>query len=259
MATKPKTTAVAKAKAKVPVSADLMKKIQEDIENQAQMVKASATNKIKMNSASGKKFVFPDKTEVEEFDGIIVDFATVQVMYDKAYAEGVINNIVCYASATKPSDLAPLPEVLTPQAAECATCEKSKFTKDAKGNSIKPECSLRKVLAILPPDATVATDVLILDLPVMAAKAFDKYAQTTLISEGVPIYGVVTHFTFDGTVKYDSPRFEMLEPCDGDQAALAYSRRDEVRRMLLAAPQINPIEEEEKPKTKLQSPRKKAA
>lgn len=255
MAAKPKaSTAVAKAKAKVPVSADLMAQIQADIQEQAAMVQPSSSNRIKLNSASGKRYVFPDKTELETFEGIILDFATVQVMYDGPYVAGQVNNIVCYASATKPSDLAPLPEVLTPQAAECKTCVKSKFSPDGE----RPECNLRKLLAVLPIDADATSDILVLDLPVMAAKAFDKYAQGVLVSEGAPIYAVVTKFGFDDKVKFDSPRFEFEEMCDGNQAALAYSRRDEARRMLLAAPQINPVEE--KPaKGKLQSPRKRAA
>ena len=246
--TKKAGTAVAKAKAKVPVSADLMAQIQQDIADQASMVTASATNKIKLNSEKGKHYVFPDKTEVPEFEGIVVDFATVQVLYDGPYVAGQINNIVCYASATKPADLAPLPEVLTPQAAECKTCPKSKFGADGE----KPECGLRKLLAILPTDADASTDIMVLDLPVLAAKAWDKYAQSVLTTEGLPAYGVVTRFSFDEKVKYDSPRFELAEPCDGAQAGLAYSRRDEARRMLLAAPQINPIED--KPKSKLKAP-----
>ena len=151
-----KATAVTKAKAKVPVSANLMAAIQADIQEQAQMVQQSATNKIKLNSSAGKKYVFPDKTEVDTFEGIVVDFATVQVLYDGPFVAGQVNNIVCYASATKPSDLAPLPEVLTPQAAECKTCLKSKFSPDGE----KPECSLRKLLAILPVDADATTDML---------------------------------------------------------------------------------------------------
>lgn len=249
-AAKAASTAVAKAKAKVPVSADLMAKIQEDIQNQAEMVQPSNSNRIKLNSAAGKHFVFPDKSEVESFEGIILDFATVQVLYDGPFVQGQVNNIVCYASATKPADLAPLQEVLTPQAAECKTCLKSKFGADGE----KPECGLRKLLAILPTDADSTTDILVLDLPVMAAKAFDKYAQSVLVSEGVPIYGVVTKFSFDDKVKFDSPRFEQEDRCDGDQAALAFSRRDEARRMLLAAPTINPVEEGAKPKAKAKLP-----
>lgn len=246
-------TAVAKAKAKVPVSANLMAQIQEDIKAQAEMVQQSATNKVKMNSAQGKHYVFPDKTELPSFEGIVVDFATVQVLYDGPFVAGQINNIVCYAVATKPTDLAPLPEVLTPQAVECKTCMKSKFTPEGE----KPECGLRKLLAILPVDADASTDILVIDLPVMAAKAWDKYAQSVLVSEGVPVYGVITKFGFDDKVKYDSPRFELVEGCDGDQAALAFSRRDEARRMLLSAPQINPVED--KPKGKAGATKKRAA
>ena len=99
---KSKTTAVAKAKAKVPVSADLMAKIQADIQEQAAMVQPSASNRIKLNSSAGKHYVFPDKSEVPQFEGIVVDFATVQVMYDGPFVAGQVNNIVCYASATKP-------------------------------------------------------------------------------------------------------------------------------------------------------------
>lgn len=247
------SNAVTKAKAKVPVSADLMAAIQADIQEQAQMVQASATNRIKMNSEAGKRYVFPDKSEVTEFEGIVVDFATVQVMYDAPWQPGVINTIVCYAAATKPSDLAPLPEVLTPQAAECKTCAKSKFSPDGD----KPECNLRKLLAILPTDAEASTDMLVLDLPVMAAKAFDKYAQATLVGHGAPTWAVVTKFSFDPNVKYDSPRFEAVEPLDGDLGALIHARRTEARNMLLAPPQIKPVEE--KPaKGKLQAPRKRA-
>lgn len=252
MATKPKTTAVAKAKAKVPVSADLMAKIQQDIADQAQQITPSSSNRIKLNSSAGKKYVFPDKTELDSFEGIVVDFATIQVLYDGPYVAGQVNSIVCYAAATKPSELSPLPEVLTPQAADCRTCPKSKFSPDGE----KPECGLRKHLAILPTDADASTDVLILDLPVMAAKAFDKYAQTTLVAEGKPVYGLVTKFSFDPNVKFDSPRFEVADHCDGDMAMLAYSRREEARRLLLAPPQFTPVDEK---KPALKAPRGRKA
>lgn len=238
MAARPRT-AVATTKAKIPLSAELMAKIQQDIQDQAEMVQPSNSNRIKLNSASGKKYVFPDKREVSEFDGIVVDFATVQVLYNGPFVAGQVNSIVCYASATKPSDLAPHSEVLTPQATDCKSCAKSKFGPDGS----KPECNLRKLLAILPVDADASTELMVLDLPVMAAKAFDKYAQNTLVTKNLPIYGVITRFSFDDTVKFDSPRFEAVDVCDGAQGALAYNRRDEARRMLLAAPTINPIEE----------------
>lgn len=252
MAAKPKaSTAVTKAKVHVPVSADLMAAIQADIQEQAKMVQASATNRIKMNSEAGKRFVFPDKSEVPEFDGIVVDFATAQVMYDAPWAPGVTNTIVCYASATKPSELAPLPEVLTPQAVDCKSCSKSKFSPAGD----KPECNLRKLLAILPTDADATTDMYVLDLPVMAAKAFDKYAQSTLVGHGAPTWAVITKFSFDPNVKYDSPRFTAVEALDGDIGALIHARRTEARNMLLAAPNINPVED--KPKGKLQAPKKR--
>lgn len=252
---KGKTTAVAKAKAKVPVSADLMARLKQDIQDQAEMVQPSASNKIAFSKTQAHHYVFPDKTEVPTFEGVVVDFATAQVLYDGPFVEGQVNTIVCYAVATKPSDLAPLAEVLTPQAAECKTCAKSKFGP----NGETPECGLRKLLAILPPDADVKTDIVILNLAAVAAKAFDKYAQSVLTSEGVPIYGVVTKFGFDDKVKYDSPRCEVDDVCDGDQAALAFSRREEARRMLLAAPTITPVEDKKSVKGKLQAPKKRAA
>lgn len=238
------STAVATRKTSVPVSAELMAKIQADIAEQAAMVVPSNSNRIRLNSDSGKKFVFPDKSEVPEFEGIVVDFATVQVLYEGAFVAGQINTIVCYAAATRPVDLAPLPEVLTPQADDCKSCLKSRFGADGT----KPECSLRKQLAILPVDADGSSELLILDLPVMAAKQFDKYAQSVLVAEGRPIYGVITKFSFDQTVKFDSPRFANEGGCDQEQLATAYSRREEARRILLAAPNFAPVEE--KPKGK---------
>lgn len=248
-------TAVATRKTSVPVSADLMAKIQADIAEQAQQVVPSNSNKIKFSKTKSHHFVFPDKSELPEFEGIVVDFITAQVLYDGPYVEGQINTIVCYAAATKPADLAPIPEVLTPQAADCKSCAKSKFGAD---NS-KPECGLRAQLAILPSDADSATDLLILDLPVLAAKAFYKYAQSVLVAENKPIYGVVTKFTFDPTVKYDSPRFENVDPCDGEQAAVAYSRREEARRTLLAPPNFSVAEEKPKGKAAALAPAKKRA
>jgi hypothetical protein len=189
---------------------------------------------------------------VAEFVGIIVDFATVQVLYDGPYVPGQINPVVCYAAATKPADLAPLPEVLTPQAENCKSCVKAKFG----ANSEKPECSLRKQLAILMPGVE---ELLILDLPVMAAKQFDKYAQSVLVATGKTVYMVETTFTFDQTVKFDSPRFENTEELGGDEVGMVASRRDEARRMLLAAPNFSPVEEKPKGKAAaLAAPKKRA-
>ena len=47
------SNAVVKAKVKVPVSADLMAAIQADIQEQAQMVQQSGSNRIKLNSSAG--------------------------------------------------------------------------------------------------------------------------------------------------------------------------------------------------------------
>lgn len=252
---KPAGKAVAVRKAGMPVSADLMAKIQADIAEQAAMVVPSTTNRIRLNSDSGKKYVFPDKSEVAEFEGIVVDFATVQVLYDGPYVAGQINSIVCYASATKPADLAPTDDVPAKQADACKSCPKSKFG----ANSEKPECGLRKVLAILPTDADDVSELLILDLPVMAAKQYDKYAQSVLVSDGKPQFAVVTKFSFDQTVKFDSPRFEMSYEADGEQVAAAYARRDEARNMLLAAPNFTPATEKPKGKAAaLAAPKKRA-
>lgn len=244
MATKKSNTAVATSKAKVPVSADVMAAIRASVMAQAEMVSQSSTNRIKLNSATGKRFVFPDKSELESFDGIVVDFSTVQILRERPdFVAGAENNVVCYASATKPTDLAPNEGVLTPQATDCATCPKSKFTKDAAGKSVKPECGMRKLLAILPTDATNASELLVLDLPVMSAKEWDKYAQSVLSSEGVPVWGAVTKFSFDNTVKFDSPRFTFESLCDGNQAEVAFARINSARSMVLATPTINVIEE----------------
>lgn len=255
MAAKPKaSTAVAKAKVQVPVSADLMAAIQADIQEQALMVTPSPSNRIKLNSESGKKFVFPDKSEVTEFLGVIVDFSTVQILrQNQKYVKDADNPIVCYASATKPSDLAPLPDVLTPQAVDCKSCSKSKFSADGE----KPECNLRKHLAILPVDADAESDMLVLDAPFTSAKAFDKYAQSTLVGSGVPVWAVVTKFTFDQNTKFDSPRYEFVERLDGEQAALVYARRQEARSAVLAAPTFTEVGDEPKPKGKLQAPKKR--
>lgn len=253
-AAKTAAKAVAVRKSNVPVSADLMAKIQADIAEQAAMVVPSTTNKIRLNSESGKKFVFPDKSEVGEFEGIVVDFATAQILYDGPYIPGQFNTILCYAAATKPVDLAPYEGVTAPQAENCKSCTKSKFG----ANNEKPECGLRKLLAILPTDADDASDLLILDLPVLAAKAYDKYAQSVLVAEGKPQYAVVTKFSFDQTVKFDSPRFEMVDACDGEQAAAAYSRREEARNMLLAAPNFTPVEQPKKGGKPLAPPKKRA-
>lgn len=254
MATKSKkpATAVATRKSSVPVSADLMAKIQADIAEQAAMVVPSNSNRIRLNSDSGKKYVFPDKSEVTEFVGIVVDFATVQVLYAGPYVAGQINQIVCYASATKPADLAPLPEVITPQAADCKSCLKSKFGADGS----KPECGLRKQLAIMMPGVE---ELLILDLPVLAAKQFDKYAQSVLVATSKTVYMVETTFSFDQSVKFDSPRFENTLELGGDEVSLVVSRREEARRMLLAAPNFSPVEEKLKGKAAaLAAPKKRA-
>lgn len=253
MATKAKSkTAVAVKKSQVPVSADLMAKIRADIEEQSAMIIPSTSNRIRLNSKSGKQYVFPDKTEVDDFEAIVVDFATTQVLYDGPYAEGQLNSIVCYAAATKPADLAPMEGVASPQAESCRVCPNSKFG----ANSEKPACSLRKPLAIM---MDGVDELLILDLPVMAAKQFDKYAQSVLVAEGRPIYAVKTRFTFDQTVKFDSPRFELVEACDGDEAEAAFNRRDEARNMLLVPPNFQPVEKQAASKGKpMAAPKKRA-
>ncbi len=231
-------SAVAVRKTDVPVPADLMEKIRADMAAQAAQV-VIAGNRIKFSKDTGKEFVFPDKSSVKEFEGIVVDFTSVQVMYDAAFVDGQNNKIVCYASAVNPPDLAPIDGCPDPQAESCAKCPHSKFVgsgKDAK----KPACGLRRHLAIM---MEGVSDLLILDLPVMSAKEFDKYSQSTMTLEDRPIYGVVTKFTFDQTVRFSKPVFTLVDKAHPTDMAQAYTRREEARRMLLAAPNFTAAEE----------------
>jgi hypothetical protein len=236
---------MARAKAEVvvrktdmPVPADLMEKIRADMAAQAAQVVVGG-NRIKFSKTTGKEFVFPDKSEVKEFEGIVVAFTQVQVMYDAAFEEGKNNNIVCYASAVNPPDLAPMAGCPDPQAESCAKCPHSKFVgsgKDAK----KPACGLRRHLAIM---MEGVDDLLIMDLPVLSAKEFDKYSQSTMTLEDRPIYGVVTKFTFDPAVRFSKPLFSLVDKAHPNVMAQAYTRRDEAWRMLLSPPTFTAAEE----------------
>ena len=269
MATKPKAgTAVTKAKVNMPVSAEQQSRMMAMIQQQAEQTPVSSSIKIKLeNTPRGFMFTFPNKTQVSEFNGIVVAFAASQVYRERTdYVKDVDNPILCAATAPKMEMLEPFDTVEKPFAASCATCAHSKFTKDAKGTSVKPRCGLRAVLAVVPENASTTSEMLILDVPVQSAKAFFKYLPSTIVSDGRPVQGVLTKFTFDQNVTYVSPVYESLGPTDPDTFDMVADRYEEGARLVLTPPIIG-AETKEEPGSKapgskapaLKAPRKKAA
>ena len=251
---KPSTAVATRKSTAVALPADVRAKLQQEIQEQASQVVQTGSKRISFSKKKTHHYVFPDQSEVPTFEGVVVDFVTVQVLYDGPYVEGQQNNIVCYASGANPKELAPLEEVQTPQASSCATCDKSKFSSDGA----KPECGLRAHLSILTDLTDPNAELLLLDLPVISAKAFSKFAQHVVNTEGMAVHRVLTKFGFADS-KFDSPVFEVVAPLGIEFSDEIVARREngDVRKGLLAAPNFTAAEK--KPAGKLKAPAKRRA
>ena len=227
-----KGTTVARAKVNLPVDID------------AQLAAEAASISARLSAPSGdriivtqaKTFKLPDGTETDgPFDAIVVEFVAANFFYEESFERGNITPPKCFALGLDSNSLVPSDNSPDKQAESCASCWANQFGSSGKGKA----CQNTRLLALLPPDATIDTPVQILKVSPTAIKSFDGYVASVARAFQKPVRAVLTAIGFDPNSEYSSLRFGNPRKTDDMQLLLAMDRREEATARLLTEPDVS--------------------
>ena len=220
------------------LSPAILKKLKEHTESERERIgSAGGSDVISINN--GKKlFVLPNEQEIDQFEGLIIDFAYRNEYYIGAYNPKEITPPACFAIATStpmltPSDNSPLKQ----NQSDCATCQQNQFGSHPNGNG--KACKNVVIIAILPPiEAEVEDhDIWVMKTSPTAIRPFNAYA-AKISGMNMPIGAVRTRFFFDPDSDYASVRFEAMGVEAGCIDAIM-ARKDEAAKRLLEEPDVS--------------------
>ena len=159
------------------------------------------SNMIKI-AENGTGFSIPGLGDTEgPIDIVILEFIAKNVYYDpnKPWKQGEANPPLCAAMDFKSNDdLIPFENArelqveLTNEDGERVGCRECPMDQFGSGTTGKNKaCQNRKIVAVLPPDATAETEVLLVDVSSMGAQTFDKVISQMTGPMGIePHYGI---------------------------------------------------------------------
>lgn len=235
-----KTTTTAVARAKVQLPADVETQMKADIEAFQQRMSAPAGNRIAVTQ--DKKFKDANGDKHDEIHGVIVDFVAKKAFYQNSFDKEDVVPPNCFAigfvqhNSLEPSENSP-----DQQHDACATCPKNAFKSADNGKG--KACKDSYIVALLPPDADENTPLMTLSISATGIKPFEKYVRDLARDFGKAPYCFVTEFSFDHALDYASVRAGNPEQADGKLIALAYSKRDEAKKLLEAEPDTSEFDE----------------
>lgn len=233
MATKKPSTALVKSKSNLPV--DLAAEQAAEVAAMQARINKPSGDKIK---TEGKVFNFPDGRSSDTFEAIVVDFVTFHKYYTAGFVKGVSAPPVCFALGLEQANLTPSDASSDKQCASCAGCWANQYKSDPKGGNGKA-CKNERLLAILPLDADVETDLAILEVTPTGLKSFDGIV-TKAMNANSPLRNFIVRFTF-ADESYPTVRFEIVGPTPKDLLLLAQSRKDEALKRLLTEPDYSAV------------------
>lgn len=232
MAAPKKTTALAKPKTQLP--ANLQADMEAELAAFKSRVAAPTGNRIDTDE---KLFTLPNGETGESLNVIIVDFVAYNAYYDKPWNPNQIVPPNCFALGLEPAGMVPSENSPEMQAESCAACWANQWKSAANGTG--KACTNSRLLALVSPNATEDTPIMILKVTPTALKNFDAYVSGVARSFQRPPRGVITEITFDPNVKYSSLRFGNPVACTNDQMAMAYARRTEAMDLLMCEPDVS--------------------
>lgn len=237
MASKPAATDIA-PRAKIQLPANLMQQLSAEAEAIAGKIGSPSGNRIRVTQK--KTFRMPSGEESPgPIYGVVVDFLSANYYYTGAFDPNDIQPPECFAINERIADLTPHDKATNKQAASCAVCPQNQFGSSGRGKA----CSNTRLLAVLPPDATNDSPIMILRVSPTAQRAYDAYVAGVARSLKAPPIAVVTEFSFDPTPDYASLRFNTTDQMTPDLFQLCMARREEAKRILLTPPDVVPLTE----------------
>ena len=215
--------------------------MEEELQKQALAIasRISAPSGDRIRVTNAKTFKFPDGTEkAGPIDAVIVDFAAANFYYTTPYQEDNIQPPDCFAMGLVASDLAPSANLPAErrEAEICVVCPHNQFKSASNGRG--KACRNTYLLALLPPDATEDTPLMMLSVSPTAIKPFEELVNVIARKFSGPPMRAVVRIGFDPTVSYASLRFDTVNVLPNPNIALAFKRQSEARTRLLVEPDL---------------------
>lgn len=229
-----RSTAVAKRK--TTAVADVAAKREAELEKLRNKIAAPSGDRIQVTQ--DKLFKLPNGESADMIQCVIVDFISANYFYESAYVQGESTPPTCFALNPEPAEMAPSPNAPEAQDDKCATCWANQFGSAGKGKA----CQNSKLLAVLPPDATDETPLMLLKVSPTALKRFDTYVGSVARQYQRPPKEVITEISFDPNVSYASLTFSVVEVASDEIASMAYERNEEALERLMVEPDLTQVD-----------------
>lgn len=227
---KSKTTSTAIKPAKIDLPA-VQKSYAQEVADLGKRIKASNGSRITISQS--KTFMLPDGTELDTFQGIILDFGFANYYYPKAFKRGDISPPACYAISATSDGLVPAEKSTDIQSeSNCEGCWATEWRSKGNGKA----CQETRLIALITPDADETSPIYILKISPTGTKALDAYINSCARKFQRPPRGIITTFKFDENSEYATVRFVDPEPTPDGMMAVAEALLPKAKGLLLADP-----------------------
>ena len=188
---------------------DIKEKIKAEMETLRDTVPAPSGRNI---STKGKVFTLPDgRSDQGPIKAVILDHRNYYRYYTKPYDPQNPQAPQCFAISKELEGMGPHSDAHEPQAETCAECAMNQWGSAPTGRGKACRNTVR--LAIVPPDATVDDEPMILTVSPTGLKSWATLANGLQALGKLPIQ-VVTEISFDEHAAYPSLVFKPLEAHD---------------------------------------------
>lgn len=214
-------------------------------ESKAIASRIGAASGDRIRSEGNNKFIFPDGSEGQEFECVVLDFMSHNLFYDRAYDPKAPIPPACFAIGAEPTLLTPSKNSPGGRQAEtCASCVLNQFNTAAGGGKGKG-CKNTRLLSLVPLSALDEPEkdhpIWTLSVPPASLGNFDGYVRTLATKHKTIPIGVVTTVTL-GEGQYFAPRFNITRPLKQDELNFFYPRRVEATARIITEPDVTGYE-----------------
>lgn len=236
---KPAGSAVAVKRESLPSNVmELLEK-----QKQAVMDKIGKPSTTVIGIKQNKTFSLPNGEITEgPIDLVILDFVSVNQLYDGVYDPSAVSPPVCFAIGDQPDNLIASDRSIDKQSDTCASCPQNRYESAARGKG--KACKNTRLVAVMSPDATEDDPIWLLKVSPTGLKSFDGYIRTLSQRSNLAPIQVVTKVGFDPASDYPSLRFAPEAKLDNLEFFLG--RMEEAADLIRQEPDYSGYEVEEK-------------
>lgn len=173
-------------------------------------------------STKGKIFTLPDGRTTPHLECIVVDYIRINTLMPP-FNPNTRPTPKCWAYGRNDAQLAPSSHCPQRQADNCTTCPQNKFGSATNGGKGKA-CANTYRLAIVPPDATPNSDILMLKISPTGLFRWTNYVRLAEIGAG-GFCRVITKLSFDPNKDYPSIIFTPVGSIQNPEVILNIHKR----------------------------------